>query len=64
VQELRTFIEESSVILVAFQNKMAALAEAKTAPEIFSDAADQEPLKHRSGCRLSMGSGDNDNFFA
>src|SRR5207302_4758481 len=74
VQKLRTLIEECGVILVAFQNKVLAIAEPKTAAEIFRDAADQkrrlktsgfeDPSQHRSRGRLAMRSSHDKNLFA
>src|SRR6202521_2773773 len=49
VQKLRTLIEECGVILVAFQNKMLAFAQPKTAAEILRDATDQERRLKDSG---------------
>ncbi len=42
VEEFWAFVEECSVVLVAFQDEVAAFAKPETAAEIFCDAADQE----------------------
>src|SRR5271165_2873663 len=74
MQELWSFVEESGVVLVAFQNEMLAFSEMKAGTEIFGDAADQErrfksggveyPCQH-GGCRgLAMSSGHDQHFLA
>ena len=42
VQELRSFVEESGVVFVAFEDEVLAGAEMKARTEILGDAADQE----------------------
>ena len=42
VQELRAFVEESSIVFVAFQDEILPAAQLKAAAEILRDSADQE----------------------
>ncbi|MGB9119941.1 MAG: hypothetical protein WCE73_04925 [Candidatus Angelobacter sp.] len=42
MQELWAFIEESSVVFVAFNNEVLTLAQGKAAAKVFRDPADEE----------------------
>src|SRR5437660_9605367 len=73
VKEFWPAVPESGFILVAFQNKLFAAAKPVTLAKVFRDAAHkkirllprrlEDPGKHRSGGRFSMGSADDDGMF-
>jgi len=74
VQELRALVEERRVVLVAFEDEVLTIAEAKAASEVFGDAADQKrglkcsgfenPRQHRGRGRFAVRSGNHQNVFA
>ena len=73
MQELRTFVEEGGVVLVAFEDEVLAFAEMKARAKIFGDATDQErwlqssrvedPRQHRCCRGLAVGSSNDQHFF-
>jgi hypothetical protein len=74
MQKLRTLVEERSVIFVAFEDEVFAVAEPEAATKVFGDASDQEgrlqtcgledPSKHRGCRRLAVGTGHYEHVFA
>src|SRR4030088_2994693 len=74
MQKLQTFVEESRVVLVAFEDEVFALSQLKTAAKVFRHSADQErrlqsrcmknPCKHGSRRGLAMSACDHEHFFA
>ena len=72
MQELRSLVEESGVVLVAFQNEMFSLSEMKAGAKVFCDSADQkrwlhacgmkDPRQHGGGGGLAVRAGDDQHF--
>ena len=68
MHELRTFVEERGVVLVAFENELAALGHGEAGAEVLGNSADEkrwlasrhveDPGQHRCRRRLAMGAGD------
>jgi hypothetical protein len=77
VHELRALVEEGGVVLVAFDDEGASVAEAETGSEVLCDASDEkrrreaglaargdfvDPGQHAGGGGLAVGSGDDQRF--
>src|SRR6185312_2569778 len=74
VQELRAFVEERGIVLVAFKNEILAISQVKAAAKIFRNSANQKgrmrsrvfknPGEHGRRRSLAVGAGYDQYFFA
>ncbi len=72
MQELRSLVEESGVVLVAFKNEVFSLTEMKAGAKVFGDSSDQkrwlhacsmeDPCQHGGGGGLAVRAGDDQHF--